>query len=178
MRTLKKTLLALTLLSLPLTAVSIDAQARYRQTPKYQKNKTAYEVQRAHKLRVKTAPRFRKQAIPQPRVAPKRPTKPARTTIKPSTSRSYVSRSLHKQAGMNYFLRDQKIRVTNFRLNPNRISYSGSKKSIGWTARVKTGDGRSYGAFGMIRQQLQGQPKGLKRVKVQSGTPAPGVIVR
>jgi hypothetical protein len=79
---------------------------------------------------------------------------------------------------MNYFLGDQKIRVTQVKVNPNRLSYKAGEKYVGWTARVNLKDGDSYNAAGFIRRKLQGQPKNLRRVKVQTGTPSFGIIVR
>ena len=182
MSTFNKTMLTLSLMALPLIALPGLADAR-RLVPKYRKTAITYRAQQAKKLtaKINSLSARRGQYRKGFRVTKKvtRPTKPAaRTNIKSSTTRAYVSRSLHKQAGMNYYLRGQKVRVTNVKINDNRMMIKASGKWLGWTAKVNLKGGDSYNANGFVRQQLKGQPKGMGRVNIQSGTPAPGVIIR
>ena len=180
MTTFKKTMLTLSLLALPMLVLSSPADAR-RMVPKYKKTATVYRAQQAKLQRNKFKPRstLRKSWKKAPKKVIK-PVKPAKRlpNIKPATSRTYISRSLHKQAGMNYFLRGSKVRVTNVKVDGNRMMFKDSGKWLGWTAKVNLKSGDSYNANGFLRQQRSGQPKGLKRVKINSSTPVPGVIIR
>ena len=181
MTTLKNTMLVLSFLALPMLVIPSTADAR-RMVPKYKKTATVYRAQQAHKLRNKYQPRknLRKSWNKAPKKKVVKPTKPVKSlpNIKPATTRTYISRSLHKQAGMNYFLRGNKVRVSNVKVDGNRMMFKDSGKWLGWTAKVKLTGGDSYNANGFVRQARDGQPKGVKRVKINSSTPVPGVIIR
>ena len=189
MRTFKSAMLTLSLLALPMIALPTVAEARY-QVPKYAKTSTVYKAKQGKKMRAKslasqrklTAKYNKRQALKKSRtsIKPIKPIKPVvkKTAIKPSTTRAYISRSLHKQANKNYFLNGKRLRVTNVKINNNRISYKGGERYVGFTAKVKQTGGSSYNANGFVRQKFAGQPKGLDRVRIVSGTPTFGVIVR
>lgn len=187
MSTFKTAMLTLSLLALPMIALPNMAEARYS-VPKYAKTATAYKAKQGKKMRAKSiskmknrtakynqAKRLNKKAHTSIKPIVKAP---VRTSIKPSTTRAYISRSLHKQANKNYFLSGKALRVTNVKINNNRISYKGGQKYVGFTAKVKQSGSSSYNANGFVRQQFNGQPKGLDRVRIVSGTPSFGVIVR
>ncbi len=181
MTTFKKTMLTLSMLALPMLVFSAPADAR-RMVPKYKKTATVYRAQQAKQLRGKYQPRsnFRKswKKAPKKVIKPTRPATKRLPNIKPTTTRTYIRRSLHKQAGMNYFLRGKNVRVTNVKVDGNRMMFKDSGKWLGWTAKVNLKGGDTYNAQGFVRQGRDGQPKGLKRVKIQSSTPTPGIIVR
>jgi len=187
MRTFKNAMLTLSLLALPMISLPTVAEARYM-VPKYSKTATVYKAKQAHKMRAKVNSKMKvrdakwnkaqraKAKVNKKVVKPVTPK--IKTRIKDSTTRAYISRSLHKQAKKNYFLSGKRLRVTKVKINNNRISYKGGEKYVGFTARVKQAGGSSYNANGFIRQGFQGQPKGLDRVRIVSGTPTFGVIVR
>ena len=181
MTTLKNTMLALSFLALPMLVFPSAADAR-RMVPKYKKNAIVFGAQQAHKLRNKSRYQPRRNQRKSWYKAPKKVVKPTKPTpsanIKPTTTRTYVSRSLHKQAGLNYYLRGSKVRVTNVKVDANRVMFKDSGKWLGWSAKVNLSGGDSYNANGFVRQQRSGQPKGQGRVKVNSSTPVPGVIIR
>ncbi len=186
MRTFKSAMLTLSLLALPMIALPSLAEAG-RMSPKYRKTATVYKAKQSNKLRNKVNSKMRtsnarwakKQANKKARTSIKPIIKtPARTSIKPSTTRTYISRALHKQANKNYFLNGKRLRVSNVKINNNRISYKGGEKFEGFTAKVKQSGGSSYNAQGFVRQKFDGQPKGQDRVRIISGTPTFGVIVR
>ena len=180
MTTFKKSMLTLSLLALPMLVFSSPADAR-RMVPKYKKTATVYRAQQSKLMRNKYQPRsnFSKSWNKAPKKVIK-PTKPTKQlpNIKPTTTRTYISRSLHSQAGMNYFLRGNKVRVTNVKVDGNRVMFKDSGKWLGWSAKVNLTGGDSYNANGFVRQARDGQPKGVKRVKINSSTPVPGVIIR
>jgi hypothetical protein len=186
MRTFKTAMLTLSLLALPMIALPNLAEAGYM-VPKYAKTATAYKAKQGKKMRAKSlakmkvrTAKFNKAKLNKTRTSIKPIVKPApiRTSIKSSTTRAYISRSLHKQANKNYYLNGKRVRVTNVKINNNRISYKGGEKYVGFTARVKQAGGSSYNANGFVRQGFAGQPKGQDRVRIVSGTPTFGVIVR
>ncbi len=174
MRTFKSAMLTLSLLALPMIALPSLAEAG-RMSPKYRKTATVYKAKQSNKLRNKVNSKMRTSNA---RWAKKQANKKARTSIKPSTTRTYISRALHKQANKNYFLNGKRLRVSNVKINNNRISYKGGEKFVGFTAKVKQSGGSSYNAQGFVRQKFDGQPKGQDRVRIISGTPTFGVIVR
>jgi len=175
----------MTVLALLALVQSSEAQ---RQSPKYFKSKTVYQAQqgklmgarvRSDMLRTRWQPPVRKATIKP--IRPTKPTKPvvARpTTIKDATTRAYISRSLHQQAGMNYFLKGKNVRVTKVKLDGNRAMYNNGNRYVSWTAKVNLQGGSSYNARGFIRQDMAGKPAGLDRVKIFSSTPSPGLILR
>ncbi len=149
MRTFKSAMLTLSLLALPMIALPSLAEAG-RMSPKYRKTATVYKAKQSNKLRNKVN----------------------------SKMRTSNARWAKKQANKNYFLNGKRLRVSNVKINNNRISYKGGEKFEGFTAKVKQSGGSSYNAQGFVRQKFDGQPKGQDRVRIISGTPTFGVIVR
>ncbi len=184
MNRLTKTLIPLTLVLAISWALSDPAAARGYGNLRYQKNATAYNVQQANKLRNRVGQDMARQNLRWQN----RPQKPSAKVVKPavklspeikdSTTRAYISRSLHKQAGLNYYLKDQKVRVTNLQLDSNKFSYGAGGKRVGWTAKIQLPGGDSYTAKGFVRQARAGQPKGLQRVNITSGTPVFSILSR
>lgn len=186
MSTFKTAMLTLSLLALPMIALPSVAEAG-RMSPKYFKTATAYKAKQGKKMRGNVGAKMRNatakwnKAQRSKRLTKKVLKKAApkiRVSIKPSTTRAYISRSLHKQANKNYYLNGKRLRVTNVKLNSNRISYKGGEKYVGFSAKIKQTGGSSYNANGFVREKFNGQPKGLDRVRIISGTPTFGVIVR
>lgn len=188
--TLNKALLTLSLLALPLIALPGLAEAR-RATPKYGKTAINFRAQQSHRLRNKVQnQRFRQDARYQQRLTQRNQLKKTTKTVKPvvktlsksiknSTTRAYISRSLHKQASLNYFANKLGgVRVTKVQLDDNKSMFKNGSKYTSWTAKVKMKDGSSYNARGFIRQDRAGQPKGVSRVKIVSGTPAFGISIK
>lgn len=187
MSTFKTAMLTLSLLALPMIALPNMAEARYS-VPKYSKTATSYKAKQGKTMRAKSLAKMNTRTAKYnnaKRLSNKTHTSikpviktPARTSIKSSTTRAYISRSLHKQANKNYYLNGKALRVTGVKINNNRISYKGGEKYVGFTAKVKQAGSSSYNANGFVRQGFNGQPKGLDRVRIVSGTPSFGVIVR
>jgi hypothetical protein len=93
-----------------------------------------------------------------------------------STLRRAASSAIHKQYRMNYFTRNARVRVTKFKLNPNKMTFDRQGKAVGYTATVRVGS-QKFPASGFIHQQRY-VPRGHKRVHPKSGTPAPLILVR
>jgi hypothetical protein len=106
-----------------------------------------------------------------------------RTCGTPSPSASYTtlqrnaSRAIHKQFRTNYFTRNAKLRVTKFKVNPNKfmIDRQGGK-AYGYTATVRV-NGQKVPSHGFIHTQRY-VPRGHKRTHIKSSTPSFGIIVR
>lgn len=186
MKTLENALLALALLSCTIPGL---ADAR-RSTPKYGKTATVFRAQQGKQLsarfksqRLRTDARYQQRLQSRPKLTtPTKPTQPVVATpsanIKDKTTKTYISRALHQQASLNYYVGNKPVRVTNVKINDNKMMFKDGGKYVSWTAKVNFGKGDSYNAKGFVRTGRQGQPKGTARVKVQSSTPAFGISIR
>ena len=93
-----------------------------------------------------------------------------------STLRRAASSAIHKQYRMNYFTRKANIRVTGFKVNPNKMIIDRKGKAYGYTATVRV-NGQKRPASGFIHLKRY-MPRGHKRVHAKPGTPSPLILVR
>ncbi len=94
-----------------------------------------------------------------------------------ATLQKYISASVRAQAASNYYLQGKKTRVTDLRLEPNRMMVKDGKSYVRWTAKVSY-PGGSYLASGYVLAERAAGVSVRDRVVLASSVPGPAIIVR